>query len=210
MQTRSSRSLQHQQVQLYIRKALTPSECRLEHPFPEIGRIADAVWERHKLIFEVQRSPISIEEVATRNKDYASLGYTVVWILHDHLYGRRRLTPVEIYLLSWPHYFTNIDEQGLGFCYDMTSFISGKRRKQRTPPFPIDLAAPLFAPHKQFPRHFPKALRKRKWPLHFEGDLLSADLDPLFPKSRLWKAVANICRTYYRALLHYLLRKVCS
>jgi competence CoiA-like predicted nuclease len=43
-------------------------------------RRADCLDEQRKLVIEVQCSPLSVEEFNARNRDYARLGYKVVWV----------------------------------------------------------------------------------------------------------------------------------
>ncbi len=112
------KSLTHLQVQCTIQQLLPEGECFLERRFNEIDRIADVCWESKKIIFEVQCSPISPEEIQERNADYGKLGYQVVWILHDNRYGNRRGTAVEQVLCNQLHYYTNIDIHGVGVVYD--------------------------------------------------------------------------------------------
>ncbi|MBS0622365.1 MAG: hypothetical protein JSR80_05360 [Verrucomicrobia bacterium] len=108
------KSLPHQQTQAHLLSRLT--NARVEHPFPQIGRIADVYWEN--FVFEVQCSPISADEVQKRNEDYAKLGLRVVWILHDRRFNRLKVTPAELFLADQPHHFTNIDKEGKGEIYD--------------------------------------------------------------------------------------------
>jgi competence CoiA-like predicted nuclease len=119
------KSLAHQQIQHHL-KSLIPSlelEKRLGN------RIADAAWEQRKIVFEVQYSPISLEEAKDRTKAYKSLGYTVVWLLHDREFNQPKPSPGEIYLRKRAiSYFTD----GHQFYDQYGSF--------RTP---IDLTLPL-------------------------------------------------------------------
>ena len=73
------KSLAHLQIQLHL-KSLIPG-LTLEKRFE--SRIADAHWADEKIAFEVQCSPISIQEAKTRCEDYLKLGLIPVWILHD-------------------------------------------------------------------------------------------------------------------------------
>ncbi|MGE5196370.1 MAG: competence protein CoiA, partial [Anaerolineae bacterium] len=68
------KSEEHIQTQLFLKKCLPQEEAALEKIYPAIGRIADVAWEREKLVFEIQCSPISAEEVKSRTTDYRSLG----------------------------------------------------------------------------------------------------------------------------------------
>ena len=86
-------SSSHLAIQKVLSKSLPGS--RLEHRFPSIGRVADVVYFPKKIIFEVQCSPISLKEVQKRNRDYLSLGFTVIWILHDRHYNKKTLSLAE-------------------------------------------------------------------------------------------------------------------
>nr|NGY94306.1 hypothetical protein [Neochlamydia sp. AcF84] len=120
------KSLVHLQVQHYLQNCLPG--CELEKRFPLINRIADLFWEKEGLVIEIQCSPISAREIDARNLDYASLGYRVLWILHDRLFNRHRLTAAEYLLQDSFHYFTNIDSEGVGYIYDQGDRIEkGKR-----------------------------------------------------------------------------------
>ena len=59
----SKKSELHLTIQKVISASLPSGESFLEKRFPSIQRIADIVWEPKHLIFEVQCSPISLQEV---------------------------------------------------------------------------------------------------------------------------------------------------
>lgn len=137
------KGLEHLQTQLHIQNRLPDSECQLEVRFPEIGRIADAVWEKEKVIFEIQFSPISTEEVRARNHDYKSLGYQVIWVLHEQQFNKNKVTGAEKFLVDKPHYFTNIVANGDGFIYSQASKIYMGKRLKFGSRQPIDFRLPL-------------------------------------------------------------------
>ncbi len=139
------KSLKHLQVQWRLQRMIG-EDCRLECPFPSIKRIADAVWISEKIIFEVQCSPITSSEVLQRNCDYASLGFRVVWLLHDSRYNQWRVSAAENALQRSPHYFTNIDRQGSGIIYDQYAYIHQGRRRETGPVLPVDLKTINFIP----------------------------------------------------------------
>ncbi len=157
----------HRIIQLALKNALAPKEVWLERSFPQISRIADVVLPSQKIIFEIQCSPISAQEVRARISDYKSAGYTVIWILHDLHFNRVTLTPAERLLRSHTHYFTNMNPFGYGEIYDQYAPILRGRRTKRTPRYPITLNH--FISLKQIPRHFPK--ERRSWRYSFKGDL---------------------------------------
>lgn len=138
----SGKSIEHLNVQLYFLSALPIGECILEMRFPEISRIADIYWADKKIVFEVQCSPISRQEVQERSKDYQSLGFEVIWVLHDKRYNQKRSTSAEDFLHHRPHYFTNIDEGGAGIIYDQFSQLDKGYRINCMPPLAIDVSHP--------------------------------------------------------------------
>lgn len=102
----SQKSLVHIQVQKSLQEILPRGECFLERRFPGIKRIADVVWEPRKIVFEVQCSGITAEEIASRNRDYFGVGYKVVWILHEKRFNKWKVSASERFLREHPHYFT--------------------------------------------------------------------------------------------------------
>lgn len=123
----NGKSLQHLQTQFRLQQ-LIPN-IQLELPFPSIARIADAAWEKEKIVFEIQCSPISAKEIKARNRDYTSIGWTPVWIFHEERYNKRKVTAAEWAVWRQAHYFTNIDEQGIGDFYThLSEFFQGTRR----------------------------------------------------------------------------------
>ena len=93
---------------LTVQRLLQESNPALERekPFPDLGRIADLVWEEKRLIFEIQCSPISLEEAKERVRDYGLKGYSVFWLLDDRLYNKRKSSPTEKYLLESGSFFS--------------------------------------------------------------------------------------------------------
>lgn len=130
-----SKSLAHLGLQIHV-KSLIP-EAILERRFEEIGRIADVAWEEKKLIFEIQCSPISLEEVQGRNRDYASIGYSVVWILHAGRYNRHLITPAEFFLRQGICFFAEKTK-----IYDQYEVLRGFRRVHRGPQIGVDITEP--------------------------------------------------------------------
>lgn len=169
----AGKSLTHLQTQLRLQKTLPAGEALLEHPFISIGRIADVYWEKRKIVFEVQCSTISAEEVTARNADYATLGLTVVWILHDRRFSHRRRGEVQRMLRGYPHYYTNIDAKGRGMIYDQVRPFS--------PKMAVAVSHPIVMPDS-LPDKCHPLLHERlsKSSLCFKGDALDlCRLDPL-------------------------------
>ncbi len=88
----------HLLLQLQLQKLLSCEETEMERPFPSIRRIADVFWEKEKIVFEIQCSSISLEEVSARVLDYGKLGYTVVWLMDDRIFNQRFIRPAEAFL----------------------------------------------------------------------------------------------------------------
>lgn len=129
-------SIAHLQIQLHL-KTLIPS-LALEKPFPSIGRIADAVWEDKKIVFEVQSSPISIQEAHQRTADYTKAGYTVIWFLHDRKFNGWRAGPAELFFRKGLSFYINGK-----FIYDQKEVFRGPFRIFKGPPVLIDPRQPL-------------------------------------------------------------------
>lgn len=185
----SGKTLEHLQVQFLLQQLLPKGECLLEKRFPEINRIADVVWLPQKIIFEVQCSPISPEEIKARNRDYSSQHFQVIWILHDKRYNQRTLTLAERFLRDSPYYFTNIDKEGEGLIYDQFDLMYRGERKIKLAPMPIDVSQPKWlAKEGDYPvgaddanwiNLLPKGIQERltHWPIGFSGDLIHCALD---------------------------------
>jgi competence protein CoiA len=194
-----AKSLAHIHVQCHLQTLLSPEECHLEHAFPEIGRIADVVWAPRHLIFEIQCSPISAEEVKKRNEDYASVGFQVVWILHDTRFNQWRLSAAEKFLKEAPHYYTNMDSQGEGMIYDQYSLSHGGIRQAFLEPLPVNLKTPYFLPFYERQDRLEKIdvqplLDRLHWPVFFSGDFLSKCIweQPHFYESDYWEQIQMI------------------
>lgn len=63
-------------------------KCEVEYKFK--GRRADVYAEvnEKKIVFEIQHSNISPEEILARNQFYSKEGCSVIWVLTDDFYGR--------------------------------------------------------------------------------------------------------------------------
>jgi competence protein CoiA len=200
----NNKSQIHLHIQYRLQRLLAPHPVLIEHHFPQIKRIADVVWPLQKIVFEVQVSPITAQEVWERNVDYQKVGYRVVWILHHGHFNRNRVTQAEYALRASPHYFTNMNAHGLGFFYDQYAYIRFKRRWKRTPPLPIEMSQTYPIDGKRLPRHFPR--ERKNWTISFAGDLFHHPhlyKIPQKPPSFWFKTLLHP----YRILLHYFLEK---
>lgn len=166
----------HLQLQAYFVQQLPAGDCVLEQRFPTIQRIADVAWLSQKIIFEIQYSAITAQEVLQRNQDYQKLGWSVVWILHDHRYNQRRLSAAEMALRSSPHFFSNMNRLGQGIIYDQFDLCVHGLRQERMAPLPIDVSQPHLYSQEVYPLQL-LTQRANQWNLFFAGDLMSLFLD---------------------------------
>jgi competence protein CoiA len=133
----------HLKLQFYIEALLHEEEPKLEYPFPSIGRIADVACLKSKKIFEIQYSPISLEEAAARCRDYENVGFELIWLLHDHRFNKRKVAAAEAFLRQRACYFTDFDAKGIGLIYDQREILRDRYRLYRGKKIPIDLKKPL-------------------------------------------------------------------
>ncbi|OGN55447.1 MAG: hypothetical protein A2796_00065 [Chlamydiae bacterium RIFCSPHIGHO2_01_FULL_44_39] len=128
----------HFLAQFYLVKLFGHSGVELEKPFLEINRIADACLHRKglKIVIEVQCSPMSAKEAAKRIRDYASLGYAVIWLLDDQRYNKKFLRPEEKFLREHLSYYMSIRKE---IVYDQFEILDSKKRIKKGKPLPIDL-----------------------------------------------------------------------
>lgn len=171
-----SKGMAHLLLQYYLKAQLPEDEAFIEYRFADINRIADVVWITKRLVYEIQYSPISAEEIIARNNAYASIGYQVIWILHDQRYNKDKLTSAEDILQTTTHYFSNMNANGEGVVYDELSLHANGLRNFRLPRRTIDLTSPKSMHESIFQslEHFPHPLKQRAihWTLYFAGDTL--------------------------------------
>lgn len=135
----NGKSLTHIALQLYIQDLFSKESLSLEYRFDSIDRIADCFHHEKKLVFEIQCSPISENEVKRRTSDYNSLGFNVIWILHEKEFNKYRLTAAEQFLQMKFLFYTNMDEEGVGIIYSQSFKSKGPYRVSRGKIIPIDL-----------------------------------------------------------------------
>jgi competence protein CoiA len=130
----SGKSKGHLQTQLRL-QAMIPTI----HLEKKIGsRIADALWDEEKIVFEIQYSPLSLEEAKNRCKEYEKNGYTVVWILHDKQFNKKKTSPSEYFLRKEKiAFFTNGH-----LLYDQIEICTEKIRVFKGKPRPINITKP--------------------------------------------------------------------
>ncbi|MGE3953963.1 MAG: competence protein CoiA family protein [Parachlamydiales bacterium] len=182
----------HSAVQDRLQRLLGRKNAFTEHPFEEMGRIGDLYWRTQKIVFEIQVSPIHPLEVAARTEAYNRIGIGVVWILHDSLYNRRRLTGTELYLQGRLHYYTNIDRWGRGEFYDVAKQVHNGKVIAASPRFPVRLNRYMKFPHPHFERDH-----------HFYGWT-----EHHFRKGEGMRSLVS--SNPYRRLLDHLIREACA
>lgn len=139
----AAKSLPHLQLQLFFLETLPDGEVSLEFPFESVQRIADVCWHMQKLIFEIQCSPITRVEVEARNRDYASVGYQVIWIFHDKRFNQWKVSAAERALRDLPYYFSDMSADGKGGIYDQWCWIQKGIRVEKLKPLFIDVTKPI-------------------------------------------------------------------
>jgi competence protein CoiA len=226
--TLHAKGMPHLQLQYRI-KSLIP-EAELECRFPSINRIADAAWHVQRIVFEIQYSPMNAEELSQRTQDYRSLGYQVIWIFHDHLYNREKLSSAEDAAQALPHYFSDMDAQGIGSIYDQYAKVERGKRTARLPRLSIDPSKIHFLPSETNQQTLPKqiAAKIHSWPGYFAGDIV--DRITNFPNDELqillksWeeapqedkllllfvKQGIDVLIAWYRTLFRFFLEKACQ
>ena len=188
----SGKSMEHLQVQLFLQNHFHSADFQLEKRFNEVGRIADAVWLSKKIVFEVQCSPIPMEEIKARNHDYQKLGYFVIWILHEKNFNKNKVSAAEDFLQPAHHYFTNMDANGLGFIYDQFDLFDKGRRIYSSNPFMIDLKNFLqndfYVKNQSLP--FPLLQKILFQTSYFKGDIVDYCKSDNFLESTFSQALA--------------------
>lgn len=217
----SGKGMVHLQIQSHIQQLIGSDEIELEKKFIEISRIADVCWEREKIVFEVQCSSISKEEIEKRNSDYKKMGYRVVWLLHERRYNKKRITPAEAELQKTAHYFTDIDASGRGFIYDQMSKIRGSKRVKWGKRVPVSLNLPKREERLREEKNS-LCINRAGWPLYFSGDLIDLYLSGAFEESILesfrenstcgWERLGPLYTfsAFYRKLFCFILERLCG
>lgn len=135
----NGKSETHLAIQSHLQTLFGEQDCLLEKRFPTIQRIADCYSPSKKIVYEIQCSPISAEEVKKRMRDYASLGFKVIWILHDKQFNRNIVSAAEAFLLAHTFVYTNFNNKGMGTFYQMSFKVKGGIRIENSHKKPVDL-----------------------------------------------------------------------
>lgn len=170
-----NKSLEHIQTQKYIYNALSRQTCFLERRFSKILRIADVVWEEQKLVFEIQCSHITADELLQRNRDYKKCGYEVIWIFHENYFGGVRCTAAEYWARKSNSYWTNMNSFGKGVVYDKECWVECGIKKGYSKKYPIEISKlfQISVPYSN-EKEIPSWLLERlgQWKYAFRGDCI--------------------------------------
>lgn len=104
------KSTEHFLIQQQICQLLPSQQIHLEWSFPAIKRRADVFWAKENIVFEIQCSPLTFEDIQQRSADYKRLALQVVWLFDKRLFGAPRPSELMRNLGKYPHYF--FDERG--------------------------------------------------------------------------------------------------
>lgn len=198
----NAKSMEHLHVQLMIESHLKTT-CILEKRFDEIQRIADVFWAPYNIVFEIQCSPISLEEVKARNRDYATLGIQVIWILHEKRFNQSKLSAIEHYLQGSCFYYTNMNASGNGNVYDQFHIYHKGKKLFATRDFPIDVTTFYFSNHEPL-QDIPETLLEKMETcrIYFKGDLIDYCYSNHFSKEFFDKAHLILNKIKPQALTH--------
>jgi competence protein CoiA len=187
----------HLQLQEYV-KSLFELEAVIEMRFPEISRIADVACPKQKKVYEIQYSPMSLEEAKMRCRDYESIGYQVIWILHDDRFNRRRRGPAERFLRTKTCYYTGWKGKGLPLIYDQLDHLRGA----------VDLRLCSALPSFKWPESL--RLRAKTRPLYHCGDFFDLALKGKVVEPRKKRKIFSRLKEAYLCWLYNALDKSCK
>jgi competence CoiA-like predicted nuclease len=193
----------HQKMQAFLIELLREQATR-EAFLSTVGRRADVLWKEKNVVFEIQCSPISFFEVKQRIQDYRKEGLTVIWLLHDRLFNRKRLSDAERFLRSSQKcYFFYLDPNQKGVVYDQLEKWDGERRLEVGPPLRIDI---LKIPFKES-KTIEEVARKNCDSICHVTEKLDWNLKQIFRQLRYkWERLKKL----YCSLLFEILRRIAS
>ncbi len=171
-----SKSEDHMLAQLAIQRLLPNGETTIEKPFPEISRVADLVWEKPKIAFEIQCSKLSANEVRRRVRDYGRVGYRVVWILDERIFNRRKIGEAEQLIRKSASYYVKLRNQTFPTFYDQFEIDRNRKRIKKGHRLTVQLQRPYPIPTDEnwLKMPFPNQVLQKieTCQIFFHGDLL--------------------------------------
>lgn len=185
-----SKTEDHLLAQLQIQKLFPKGTLQIERPFIKVNRVADLCWEREKIVFEIQCSPLTEKEAEMRILDYCSIGYDVVWLLDDKRYNKRVVRPAEDYLRRHSTYYMSIRNGLTSECYDQFEIFANGRRVRKGKRRPIDLRNIRRVPKINFNKDlFPKQIIQLECVKYFHGDRMHRALQNHMLTMQNWRAL---------------------
>ncbi len=110
---RRGKSTLHRDMQHFLKNAYGEKELFLEQKFPSINRTADVVLMEEKRVIEIQTSLIGIPQMLRRTEDYKSIGFEVLWLLHDRVFLSKPTPLVTRFFSSQKAYFFSFHDEKL-------------------------------------------------------------------------------------------------
>ncbi len=190
----SGKSIDHLHVQIYLTR-LFHQKIFMEYRFANIGRIADIYLPKDQMVIEIQCSPISLEEVKQRNRDYASLGLRVLWLLHESQFNRKKISSAARYLRKKGAYYIHLQNLNNLHFYDQWESIDRNIRIFKSGAQKIDLRA-----YKQ----------KQIWQKMILNPFLRHEISMYYPNDRFCRFCRNASfrKLIFKSYRFLLLRKV--
>jgi competence protein CoiA len=168
-----SKTEYHLLAQIQLQKKFPEGTLELEKPFAEINRVADVCFEKEKLVFEIQCSPLTEKEAEMRIQDYRSIGYETVWLLDDRRYNKWSVRPAEEFLRQHNAYYISIREGLASKTYDQFEILSEGQRVKRSKQMEIDLKKIYRKTIRAWSEElYPKQIIQLNTTLYFQGDRL--------------------------------------
>ena len=195
-----NKSLEHIEIQKKIVAAIGENKAEQEVRFLEISRVADVCWHEKQIVFEVQCSPITLEELVQRTSDYEKVGYYVIWILLDSTFLYKDKMAIREYLEKRTHYFAT--KEAIIFDY-MPGIYNAVRA------FAVDVST--IQPFRK--KNVRKELKKRanSWKYYAKQDLLF--FSEAFPEkkflSKNWGVKRAIVRFFRNGWRHLIFKAYC-
>jgi len=185
-----SKTEDHCLAQIQLQKLFPEGTVQLERPFIQINRVADACWEREKIVFEIQCSPITEGEAMGRIRDYRSIGYEAVWLLDDKRYNKRVLRPAEEYLRRCSTYYLSIKGGLTSECYDQFEIFAEGIRVKRGKRMKVDPQKIRRMAKKTFNEElFPKQIIQLNLQIYFQGSRIERALQGHLMTMQYWRGL---------------------
>ncbi|MBM3184555.1 MAG: hypothetical protein FJZ64_04550 [Chlamydiae bacterium] len=181
-----SKSEDHLLLQLQLKKCFPENELKIEEYIPSVCRIADLLWEKEKIVFEIQCSSLEASEAKQRIIDYRKSGYEIVWLFDDRLFNKRLVRPAEELLRADSCYYFSFNRFGNSLIYDQFEIIIAKNRVRKSRPMNVNLMIPRKIPSLEWPSHLIEQIQKKlaHCQRFFQGDVIHKTiLSAIYPSA---------------------------